>query len=108
MLYERGSDYAVNLLDVPLVQRNKDCLLVRKVLIDRTDAHAGDFGNPVCGESPKSFALQHSPYSLEYGFDSLAGAPLRRPAAYGLPGSFCCQKTSNKCELFFKFWRYLV
>ena len=70
MLDELGFDHAVNLLDVLLVQCNKDCLLVRKVLIDRADTHTGNLGDPLCSDSSESLTLQYSPNSVEYGSGS--------------------------------------
>jgi hypothetical protein len=49
-----GVDHPVNLIYVTLVQRDKDRLLVRKVLVDRANAYARNFGNPVCCDSSKA------------------------------------------------------
>ena len=47
MLHDNVLNHAVNLLDVTLVQRVKDRSPIRKILIERADAHAGNFSNPI-------------------------------------------------------------
>jgi len=76
-----GVDHPVNLIYVTLVQRDKDRLLVRKVLVDRANAYARNFGNPVCCDSTKALTLQHSYNCIEYGIDRLPRATLLRLAA---------------------------
>jgi hypothetical protein len=54
---ELGLNHAVNVIDVALVQGNKDCLLVREILVDRADAHPGHLGDPVRGDGKEALTL---------------------------------------------------
>lgn len=83
MFYELGFDNAINLLYVTPVQRNKDCLLIRKILINRADTCPGHLGNAVRGDSAESLTLQHFYNRVEYRVDGLARPPLLRPPGPG-------------------------
>src|SRR5690606_6091108 len=50
MLSYRALDDPMNVLDVALMQRRVDSLLVREVLIQRTDAYASGLGDAVRGD----------------------------------------------------------
>ena len=47
MLDELGVDHPVNLIDMALMQSNKDRLFVREVLVHGADAYPRNLGNPV-------------------------------------------------------------
>ena len=57
ILHQFRFDKAVDLLDVSFVQRNKQCLFIRKVLVNRTDANPCHLGHPVGSDRFNSFPL---------------------------------------------------
>ena len=81
MFDERDLNYAIDLLDMPLMQRNKDRPLVRKILIDRANAYPSNLGHTISRNRTKALSLQHRHHSVEYRVDRLTGTTLRRLAA---------------------------
>jgi hypothetical protein len=80
VLDERALHHAVNLLYMAPVQGGEDRMLVRKVLIDGTDAHPCNLGNSIRRDGADTFALQDPDHSIEYCVDCLPGPALLRAA----------------------------
>jgi hypothetical protein len=53
MFDQRALNHPVYLANMPLVQRNRNCTLVGKVLVDRADANAGDLGESITDEEAR-------------------------------------------------------
>ena len=53
MFDKRDLNYAINLLDMALMQRNKDRSLVRKILIDRANANPATSATRLVVTAPK-------------------------------------------------------
>jgi uncharacterized protein YbjT (DUF2867 family) len=83
VLDELGFHHAVDLFEVPLVQRYKDGAFVRKILIDGADADARSLGNAVRSDRIHAVALQHTRHRIEDRFDSLSCSALSRPSPHG-------------------------
>jgi hypothetical protein len=83
MLEEFAFHHPIDLLNVTLMQGDEDRALIRKVLIDRADADAGNLGYTVRCDGLHALALQNPDYRVEYRFDRLAGSALRGLAASG-------------------------
>src|SRR5215469_17888000 len=92
MFDKLGLDHSVNLIDVALMQRNKDSLLVREILVHRADAHPGNLGNSVRRDGPEALALQDSYNCVKYRFNCLMCAQLLRSASARL---FCDPQGDN-------------
>ena len=88
MLYQFALYYAIDLLDVALMQGRENSALVGEVLIEGADAYAGDFGDAICGQGPKALALQNPDNGVEDRIDGLQCAALLRLASGGFPRGF--------------------
>ena len=81
MFHKRDLNYAVDLLDMALMQRDKDRSLVREILIHRANANPRNLGNTIRRNRAKALSLEHPHDSVEYRIDRLTSTTLRRLAA---------------------------
>jgi hypothetical protein len=61
-----------------LMKRNKDGSLVRKILIERSDAYAGDFSDAIGGYGVRSLSLEDADDGFKNGVNGLPRAKLLR------------------------------
>jgi hypothetical protein len=81
VLEELAFHDTIDLLDMTLVQGDKNRALVGKVLINRTDADTGNLGDAVCRNRFDALSLQNSDHGVEHRFDRLTSPPLLGLAA---------------------------
>jgi len=72
--------HPVDLINVPLMQRNKDGLFVGKVLVDRTNADTRCLSNVVGRNRGRARALEESDYGVQDSVNGLLRPLLNRLA----------------------------
>jgi len=80
----RALDDLVNVLDVALMQRSEDCLLVGEVLIERADAYTCCFSDSVGGDRVDTLSPNHPRDRAQHRTHGLPGPALARFTSHPL------------------------